>query len=70
MIESALDKTRKLRAYFKQLQLVNYDPLLVVDFLQRRLKHIIISSKKKKDALKDLENNFKKGKWKTHSFRV
>ena len=54
MIESALDKTRKLRAYFKQLQLVNYDPLLVVDFLQRRLKHIIISSKKKKGCSEGL----------------
>lgn len=47
MIESALDKTRKNLAYFKQLQLVNYDPLIKVDFLQRRVKHIIISSKKK-----------------------
>ena len=61
MIESALDKTRKNLAYFKQLQLVNYDPLIKVDFLQRRVKHIIISSKKR-DALKDLENSFKKGK--------
>ena len=48
MIESALDKTRNKRAYFKQLQLVNYDPLLVVDVLQRRVKHISISSKKKR----------------------
>lgn len=47
MIESALDKTRNNLAYFKQLQLVNYDPLIKVDFLQRRVKHIIISSKKK-----------------------
>ena len=61
MIESALDKTRNNLAYFKQLQLVNYDPLITVDFLQRKVKHIIISSKKK-DALKDLENSFKKGK--------
>ena len=61
MIESALDKTRNNLAYFKQLQLINYDPLIKVDFLQRRVKHIIISSNKR-DALKDLENSFKKGK--------